>query len=134
MARSQNTEAPNPFGQLLGLEFSVMESGQSRCQLRIRDELLNPYGYLHGGVIYSLADTAMGGALYSSLGDRERCATVEMRVSYFRGVTSGVLECQAEVVNRSGRLGYLEAEVRSDQRLIAKASATFSIYEFKADD
>lgn len=128
ITRSRSSNDPNPFGQLLGLEFSKMEDGESFCKLLIKEQLLNPYGYVHGGVIYSLADTAMGGALYSSLRSNERCATVEMRVSYFTGVTSGLLECDAKVVHRSGRLGHLEAEVMSDQVLIAKASATFSIF------
>lgn len=123
-----DNEKSNPFGQLLGLEFSKMEDGQSRCQLPIREQLLNPYGLVHGGVIYSLADTAMGGALYSVIDERERCATAEMKVSYFHAVRSGLLECEAGVVHRSGRLGYMEAEVTSGGRLIAKATATFSIF------
>lgn len=124
----------NPFGQLLGLEFSEMEGGHSHCRLQVRNDHLNPYGYVHGGVMYSLADTAMGGAMYSCIASDERCATVEMKVSYLRGLTSGVLECEAHVLHRSRRLGYLEAEVKCDDQLIAKASATFSIFKHQGSD
>ncbi|MFV1858684.1 MAG: PaaI family thioesterase [Anaerolineales bacterium] len=51
-----------------------------------------------------------------------------MKVAYFRPATDGTLNCTAEVVHRSKRLGYLESEVKSGDRLVAKASATFSIF------
>jgi len=118
----------NPFGDLIGLRFSKIEDGSSQCRLEVTESLLNPYGVVHGGVIYSLADTAMGGALYSTMSEEERCVTVEMKVAYFRPATDGTLNCTAEVVHRSKRLGYLESEVKSGDRLVAKASATFSIF------
>lgn len=118
----------NPFGDLIGLRFSNIEDGSSQCQLKVTENLLNPYGVVHGGVIYSLADTAMGGALYSTMSENERCVTVEMKVAYFQPATDGTLNCAADVVHRSKRLGYLESEVKNGERLVAKASATFSIF------
>ncbi|GMR10220.1 MAG: PaaI family thioesterase [Anaerolineae bacterium] len=118
----------NPFGELIGLRFSKIEDGSSQCQLEVTESLLNPYGVVHGGVIYSLADTAMGGALYSVMSEEERCVTVEMKMAYIRPATDGTLNCTAAVVHRSKRLGYLESEVKSGDRLVAKASATFSIF------
>jgi acyl-CoA thioesterase len=125
----QGSEGFNPFGELIGLSFSNLEEGHSECHLRVEEKLLNPYGVVHGGVIYSLADTAMGGALYSLMSENERCVTVEMKVVYFRPVTSGSLECIAEVAHRGRKLGFVEAEVKNGDRDVAKASATFSIFE-----
>lgn len=124
----QMPEGFNPFGELIGLRFSKVDDGSSQCQLEVTESLLNPYGVVHGGVIYSLADTAMGGALYSTMSEDERCVTVEMKVAYFQPATDGTLNCTAEVVHRSKRLGYLESEVKNGDRLLAKASATFSIF------
>lgn len=124
----QESEGSNPFGELIGLSFSSMENGSSQCRLEVTERLLNPNGVVHGGVIYSLADTAMGGALFSTLNEEQSCATVEMKVNYFKPATSGSLSCTAEVVHRGKRFGYLESEVRSEDGLIAKASATFSIF------
>jgi acyl-CoA thioesterase len=119
----------NPFGELIGLSFSKWGDGRSECQLHVEEKLLNPYGVVHGGVIYSLADTAMGGALYSLMSEDERCVTVEMKVVYFRPVTSDSLECTAEVAYRSKKLGFVEAAVKNGVREVAKASATFLIFE-----
>jgi acyl-CoA thioesterase len=127
------SEGFNPFGDLIGLAFSKLEEGRSECRLHVGEKLLNPYGVVHGGVIYSLADTAMGGALYSLMGEDERCVTVEMKVVYFRPVTSGSLGCAAEVVHRSRKLGFVEAGVKNGDREVAKASATFSISESSGD-
>ena len=127
------SEGFNPFGELIGLSFLKLEEGRSECKLHVEEKLLNPYGVVHGGVIYSLADTAMGGALYSLMSEDERCVTVEMKVIYFRPVTSGSLECTAKVAHRSRTLGFVEAVVKNGDRDVAKASATFSIFKSSGD-
>lgn len=119
----------NPFGELLGLEFTSIEEGHSRCSLEIREDLFNPYGVLHGGVIYSLADTGMGGALYSRLKGDELCSTVEIKIVYFRPVASGTLTCDSEVIRRGRSLAFTESEIRRGNRLIARAMGTFSIFK-----
>jgi acyl-CoA thioesterase len=75
----------------------------------------------------------MGGALYSLMSEGERCATVEMKIVYFRPVTSGRIECTAVVAHRSRKLGFVEAEVKNGGRDVAKASATFSIFKSATD-
>jgi acyl-CoA thioesterase len=115
------------FSRLIGITFTEMEGGVSLCSLDIQEALKNPLGVVHGGVIYSIADTAMGGAVYSTLSENERCVTVEIKITYLRFVTTGALECRANVVSKTKRLGFTEAEVYNGDHLIAKASGTFSI-------
>ncbi|MFC1936427.1 PaaI family thioesterase [Chloroflexota bacterium] len=131
MNAPKHTNVHNPFGELIGLEFSKSEDGVSQCSLEVVDHLLNPYGVVHGGVIYSLADTGMGGALYSLLTEREQCATVEIKIVYLHYVTAGALTCSTKVINKSRRLAYMESEIRNDERLVAKATGTFSIFPAK---
>jgi acyl-CoA thioesterase len=125
----QTHEGHNPFGELLGLNFTSMEDGHSQCSLEIREDLFNPYGVLHGGVIYSLADTGMGGALYSRLKEGELCSTVEIKIVYLRPVVSGTLSCDSTVIRRGRRLAFIESEILRGDRLIAKATGTFSIFK-----
>ncbi len=125
----QTDEGHNPFGELLGLEFTSIEEGHSRCTLNIGESHFNPYGVVHGGVIYSLADTGMGGAVYSRLKADELCSTVEIKIVYFRPVTSGTLACDSEVIRRGRRLAFTESEIRRGDRLIAKATGTFTIFK-----
>lgn len=119
----------NPFGELVGLDFSRCEEGYSQCYLDVNENLLNPHGVLHGGVIYSLSDTGMGGALYTRLDEDELCATVEIKIAYFRPVTSGTVICDTKVVHKGKTLAFLESEIVNNDRLIAKALGTFSIFK-----
>jgi len=53
------SEGFNPFGELIGLNFVKCETGYSQCVLEENEKLLNPHRVLHGGVIYSMADTGI---------------------------------------------------------------------------
>src|SRR3546814_10650790 len=86
------TRPVRPFGQdfefarALGLQ--MVERADGRCTMAIDIEAarhFNPQGVEHGGVAYSLADTAMGGALFSTLDDGFWCATLEIKVNYHGG-------------------------------------------------
>src|SRR4030042_1110793 len=122
----------NPFGDLIGLSFSQCEGGFSRCALRVTDRLLNPPRVLHGGVIYSLADTGMGGALYTDLDEDESCATVQIDIFYLAAVTSGTLTCETKLVHRGRSVAVLESEIANDGRLEAKALGTYSVFKARA--
>lgn len=117
----------NPFGELIGLKISKIEEGQCHCQIEVTKDHHNPYSVVHGGVVYSLADTGMGGALFSSLDSGERCATLEIKISYFQFVISGTLSCESKVIHKSRRFGFMESKIFNDDRLVAEATGTFSI-------
>ena len=121
----------NPFGELIGLSFSQLENGYSRCALQVTDRLLNPNRVLHGGVVYSLADTGMAGALHTDLDADESCATVEISIVYLAAVTSGTLTCDTKLIHRSKRIAILQSEVENDGRLVAKALGTYSVIKAK---
>ena len=115
------------FGRLIGLSFTARANGYSRCILKVSENLFNPNGVLHGGVVYSMADTGMGGSLYSSLAPDETCATIEINIVYLKAVTGGVLTCETRLIHKSSNLGVLESEVENEGQLVAKALGTFSI-------
>lgn len=123
------SEGFHPFGEFIGLIFTAYGDGHSRCELEVKKELLNPHGVVHGGVLYSMADTGMGGALYSILDENELCTTVEIKIAYFAAVESGKLACDTRVIDRRSRIAILESEVKNEGRLVAKAMGTFYIYE-----
>jgi acyl-CoA thioesterase len=123
----------NPFGELIGLNFTKCEKGHSQCVLEVNEKLFNPHKVLHGGIVYSMADTGMGGALYPDLGDDELCATIEIKIIYFAAVTSGTLVCDTRVIHRGKRVAILESEIKNDGRLVAKATGSFSIFKVKGD-
>ena len=121
----------HPFGELIGLDFTRCEGGFTRGVLEIDERHLNPHNVVHGGVIYSMADTGMGGAVYSCLNEDELCATVEIKIVYMAPVSSGRLTCDTRVVHRGKRIAMLESEVKNGDRLVAKATGTYSLFKTK---
>jgi acyl-CoA thioesterase len=96
-------------------------------------KLLNPNGTLHGGVIGSLADTAMGAALFSQLARGQGCSTLEIKMNYLLPVTAGAIAAEAVVISRSKRIGVVEAKVLGDgDRLVVLATGTFYIQTARA--
>jgi acyl-CoA thioesterase len=124
-------EGFDPFGALVGLTFTRWEEGYSQCVMEIDGKLLNPHKTLHGGATYTMADSGMGATLYSCIDEDELCATIEIKIVYFKAVNSGTLICDTRLVNRSKRIATLESEIRQGERLIAKALGTWSIFKEK---
>lgn len=117
-----------PLAGLLGIRRTAMADGRAVFELRVSADHMNPHGVVHGGVVYSLVDYAMGGALTSRLARGERCATLEVKINYLAPVTGGALRAEAWVVERTRRIGILEARVQGeDERLVALALGTFYI-------
>ena len=76
----------------------------------------------------ALADTGMGGALYPLLADNESCATIEIKITYFKPVHKGTLECATQLLHKGKTVASLESEIFSNNDLVAKASGTYSIF------
>ncbi len=115
------------FGAVIGFEIIERIPGKCVCTLKIRDELLNPQGALHGGVTFSIADSIMGVALYDSLADNETCATDELQIKYLKFVRTGHLKCTAELTRIEDKKGFVEANITNGGILIAQLTGTFHI-------
>lgn len=119
---------PHPFADLIGLVVTARDDGRSRSELVIAPEHLNPHQVVHGAVLFALADTGMGAALYPSLAAGESCATLELKLNFFRPATQGTLVCDSTVVNRGRTVANLESRIRLGDRLIASANGNFAIF------
>ncbi len=126
MGKSQVVVA-NPFGELLGLRLVAVQDGRSQYTLPVEDKHLNPHQVLHGGVMFTLADTGMGAALYDLLAADESCTTVEIKINYIRPVTTGTLTCESQVIHRGRQIALIESNIENNGRLAAKAMGTFYI-------
>ena len=117
------------FARALGLQ--TVERGEGRCTMAIdinAEQHFSPQGVAHGGVAYSLADTAMGGALSSLLADDQWCATLEMKFNYHVRVDEGRLTCEAAVLHRGKRIANIEARLYQNGRLVSSANGNFAIF------
>jgi uncharacterized protein (TIGR00369 family) len=70
-------------------------------------------GYIvHGGLVATLLDTAMGGACFSILEEGETFLTADLNVEFFRPARPGVLRADGRVVHRATRMVFCAAELR----------------------
>ena len=80
--------ATHPFAELIDLRVEEQRAGFSELSLAVTKDHLNPHNVVHGAVIYAMADTGMGAALYPTLAAGEICATIEIKISYFKPVVA----------------------------------------------
>ena len=120
-------DAAGGFAGRLGAEVVSSDDGSARVRFEAHDDHLNPAGTLHGGVLATLVDTAMGQAVRSVTGDGDVPATSQLTVTYLRPGKTGPLEVTARVRTRGEHLTVCEAEVEQGGRSLAHALATFAL-------
>ena len=116
-----------PYPRLLGFELVDLKFGEAVVKLKMRDELRQPYGVLHGGATASLIDTAMAFACISCLAEGEKSTTIDLTVHYLRPHTDGEVFCTAKVVRAGKRILTVSAEVVNEEgKLIATSLSTYT--------
>jgi uncharacterized protein (TIGR00369 family) len=111
----------NPWS--LGLCFGPADNGTVVATFRTHPELQGYDGILHGGVIASILDSAMTHCLFHQ---GIRAVTADLRVRFLEPVSCQCdLGIRAAVVSKTSPLFRLKAEMRSGDRLVAWAEATF---------
>lgn len=95
----------------------------------VSPEHYNPYGVLHGGVVMTLLDSAMGHAVADKVHAQGRFnAVAQMSISFLAPVRVGMLRARARVTKVGKRLAFVEATAEDDAGvLVASATATHSL-------
>ncbi|MGY2065678.1 PaaI family thioesterase [Blastococcus sp. SYSU DS0619] len=117
------------FAGRLGARPETAEDGSARMSFEVTEEHLNPAGTLHGGVLATLVDTAMGLAVRTTTGEGEVPATSQLTVTYLRPGKPGPLEVTARLRTRGEHLTVCEADVEQSGKALAHAVATFALLD-----
>lgn len=113
---------------MIKLRIDEQGRGRSVCSIEVVPDIHhNPHRNTHGAVLYALADTGMGVALYPTLVEGEACVTIEIKMSYFRAVPSGVIRCETTLVNRGRTIANLDSRLYVGDTLVAQANGNFAI-------
>jgi uncharacterized protein (TIGR00369 family) len=119
--------AETNFVDSLGVYGRTAEDGTARLELDATERHLNEAGTLHGGVLATLVDTAMGQAVRSRTGEHDVPATSQLTVTYLRPGKPGHLQVTAELRTQGEHLTVCEADVEQDGRALVHAVATFAV-------
>jgi uncharacterized protein (TIGR00369 family) len=134
-AALRGASPPPPYLQLLNMRFIAVTDGSATFEMPSTSQLYNPNSVVHGGAITSLADSAMGFAVFSTLAPGENFTTAELHINFLKAVTaeSGTLRSIGRVVQRGQQVAVAEADVLDQQNLlIARASSTNIILQPRA--
>jgi uncharacterized protein (TIGR00369 family) len=109
-----------PFFKLLGIEVLDLRPGWSKLRLSWRPDLNQPAGILHGGVIASVIDTGIAHALFMTDMFQEltsrggNIVSVDLRVKYFRPVSSGAILCESTIPRLGRRIIHAQSVVTDE--------------------
>jgi 1,4-dihydroxy-2-naphthoyl-CoA hydrolase len=101
VSTEQLNQALSGFDRLYGLEFLELSDAEVRAQVRVRDEIKQPMGLVHGGVYASVAESITSLATALAVAEDGRIATgMANATSFLRPVTEGTLHARAERLHR----------------------------------
>lgn len=111
------------FSQWLGIERVQDAVGTSILQMKVRPEMLNGFEILHGGIAFSLADSALAFAANSH---GQMCLSVENSIHYINSCKAGdLIIASAKEVSKSRKIAVYEVEVsKGDGEKVASFRGT----------
>ena len=111
------------FSQWLGIKIVEVSEGNCQLQMPVRSEMLNGFQIAHGGIAYSLADSALA---FASNSHGRKSLSVETSISHTVSVKEGnVLTAATEELSLSDKIGvYLITITNQDNQIVAYFKGT----------
>lgn len=116
------------FHAWAGIRLVRAEPGTVEIALRAEPHHLNLLGIVHGGIVATVADTAMGMAMRTRLEPGSTQVTGQLNVTYLAPGRPGTIVGIGHAVKPGRQMGYAEADVVDERgRLLARGTATFIV-------
>jgi uncharacterized protein (TIGR00369 family) len=112
------------FMSTLGARLSEVEPGRVTVELRHRADLTQQHGFLHAGVLASVADSACGYAALSLMPAGAAVLSVEFKINLMKPARGTLFQARAAVVRAGRTLTVCSAELDADGILVALMQAT----------
>lgn len=117
-----------PFYRWSGIELVDARPGEVEVAFDAGPEHVNLQGLVHGGMLATLADTAMGLAVRTTLEPGRRHVTVQLGIEFLSPGRQGRIVARGRSVKVGRQLGFAEADVVDDRgRVLARARSTLSV-------
>jgi acyl-CoA thioesterase len=116
------------FSNWMGIHVDKIELGTSILRCTVKEEMLNGFQILHGGISYSLSDSALA---FASNSYGNKCVSIETSISHTRPAKIGdVLTATCKEVHRGKRIGIYEVSISNQEdTLISVFKGTVHISE-----
>jgi uncharacterized protein (TIGR00369 family) len=117
------------FMHHVGADLTLIAPGRIEAEVLVGERHKQQRGFVHGGMVATMADLAAGFAAVTLVPDDYGVVTADLRVSYLNPAVGTKLTAIGWVLKSGRRLHFCEAEVWCDGKLVAKASATMAVIE-----
>jgi uncharacterized protein (TIGR00369 family) len=121
---------PPPVAELLGLRLTIVEPARAVFEFDPAEYMFSPLATVHGGILTTVLDSAMGCALHTTLPAGVSYTTLELKVNFNRPVTdrTGPMTAEGRIVHSGGTVATAEARlVDRAGTLHAHATSTLMI-------
>ena len=116
------------FPAAIGLEVVRADYGRFESRLRLRPDHSQQDGFVHAGVIATMADHTAGYAAYTTVSEMHRILSIEFKINFFKPAIGESIVCRSKVVNNGNTIKVSESEIFSltqdQEKLVAKAMVT----------
>ena len=116
------------FPAFCGIEVTRAAHGIFETQLQVRPQHYQQDGFVHAGMVATIADHTAGYASFTTVGEGLRILTVEFKINYFKPATGPLIICRGEVINSGRKIKVSEAQVFSlvdgVEKLVSKGMFT----------
>ncbi|MDQ2922707.1 MAG: PaaI family thioesterase [Candidatus Dormibacteraeota bacterium] len=123
---------PPPIAATLDFTGAEAEEGTAVFFGEPAEFNYNPIGVVHGGYAMTLLDSAMGGAVHSTLAQGVGYTSLETSVNFVRQITkeTGRVRCEATILHRGGRIATAEGKLVAEKsgKLLAHGTSTCLIF------
>ena len=119
-----SASAAGGLAAFLAIEHVEVGAGSLRARVEVRDDLLTPFGNLHGGVLAAVCDHVLGTVLYPVIPRGAWAATTEFKINYLAAVTTGALVARAQIISLTKRTAVVRIDVENEGRLVCAAQGT----------
>ena len=125
---SEVINRPGMFSTENGITVTQLGPDRGEGELQVRSTSLNPHGIVHGGCLYTLADTVAGSAAIAQSG--KRCVTVNGTLEFLRPAVGSLIRCVATPKKLGRTLAVMQVELTDDKgKLVATGTFTFFLFE-----
>jgi len=99
----------DPFSQWLGIEILQVDEGYCKVEMTVRDKMTNGFGIAHGGIAYSLADSALA---FASGSYGKVAPGLNNQINYLKKVEAGdTLTAVSKVENLTRKTGVFNVDI-----------------------
>lgn len=112
--------------EMMSYKYCGQEGDEFVHTMEVRPEISNRYGMLHGGILSTFIDTAMGATCFVVNGQEMRTVTLDLQVRFLKEAKNGRLTCKTKIQKNGRTVTTLESHVYDELgNIIGSATGSF---------